>query len=63
MIIVTGSDVENPLRLVFLEHWRDRESLRAHFNVDASRDFAHNLAALAAVPPEISVYDAILVKL
>jgi quinol monooxygenase YgiN len=56
-------DVENPLRLVFLEHWRDQESLRAHFNVDASRDFAHNLTALAAAPPEISVYDASLVKL
>ncbi len=51
-------DVENPLRLVFLEHWRDRDSLRAHFEVDASRDFAHNLTALASAPPEISIYDA-----
>jgi quinol monooxygenase YgiN len=51
-------DVENPLRLMFLEHWRDPESLRVHFNVDASRDFARNLTALAAAPPEISIYDA-----
>jgi quinol monooxygenase YgiN len=51
-------DVEDPLRLVFLEHWRDRESLRSHFAVDASRDVAHRLTALAAAPPEISVYDA-----
>lgn len=51
-------DLENPLRLVFLEHWRDQESLRAHFAVDASRDFARRPTSLAATPPEISVYDA-----
>ena len=32
-------DVEDPLRLVFLEHWADADALRAHFAVPASNDF------------------------
>lgn len=51
-------DVEDALRLVFLEHWRDEASLRAHFDVDASGGFVHDLTALTASPPEISVYQA-----
>jgi quinol monooxygenase YgiN len=56
-------DVESPLRLVFLEQWRDEESLRTHFTMDTSRGFVIDLTALVAEPPEMSVYQASLVKL
>jgi quinol monooxygenase YgiN len=56
-------DIESPLRLVFLEHWRDEGSLRAHFGRDTSRGFVGDLTALVAEPPEISVYEASPVKL
>jgi quinol monooxygenase YgiN len=56
-------DVESPLRLVFLEHWRDEVALRAHFDMDTSRGFVNDLTALVAEPPEMSVYQASLVKL
>ena len=32
-------DVENPLRLVFLEEWADRDALMAHFRVPESAAF------------------------
>ncbi len=51
-------DTEHPSRLVFVERWADREALWAHFQLPASRDFVKSLAALAAEPPAMSVYDA-----
>jgi quinol monooxygenase YgiN len=51
-------DAEDPLRLVFLEHWVDADALRAHFRVPASGSFVKEVAALAASPPEIAIYDA-----
>ena len=32
-------DCENPLRLVFVEQWADKQALMAHFQVPASRAF------------------------
>jgi quinol monooxygenase YgiN len=51
-------DVEDTDRLVFLEHWADRDALTAHFRVPASGAFAKRLGELAAVPPTIEIYDA-----
>lgn len=51
-------DVENPLRLVFLEEWADRAALATHFAVPASRAFAKAAAGLAAKPPVLKLYDA-----
>ena len=51
-------DVEDADRLVFLEHWADAPSLAAHFRVPASGEFVTALAALAAEPPTIEVYEA-----
>ena len=51
-------DVEDPLRLVFLEHWEDRAALDAHFRVPASSEFVTALAALAAEPPTMQIYEA-----
>jgi len=51
-------DVENPFRLVFLEHWADVDALRTHFRVPASGTFVTQAGALAATPPEMAIYDA-----
>ena len=51
-------DCENPLRLVFVEQWADREVLLAHFAVPASRDFVRALQSLAAAATTIELYDA-----
>jgi quinol monooxygenase YgiN len=51
-------DAEDPLRLVFLEHWRDADALRAHFRVPESGAFVNEIAALAAGPPGMTIYEA-----
>jgi quinol monooxygenase YgiN len=56
-------DAENPLRLVFLEEWADRASLRAHFAVPASRAFVKAVSAFSAEPPTMKVYEAAAVEL
>ena len=55
-------DVERPLRLVFVEHWSDADALRAHFRVPASGAFVTDIAALAAAPPEMTIYEAAITK-
>ncbi len=50
-------DVENPLRLVFVERWRDGEAVRRHFADRQARDFVKSLRALAAEPPRMAIYD------
>jgi len=49
-------DVENPLRLVFVEEWESKEALAAHFAVPASREFSKKAGALAAERPNLNVY-------
>ncbi len=51
-------DVENELRVLFIEQWEDAESLDAHFNVPASGEFVREAAALALRPPEMSIFEA-----
>ena len=51
-------DVEDDDRLVFIEHWEDADSLRAHFAVPASVAFVREAAALAVDQPELSIYEA-----
>jgi quinol monooxygenase YgiN len=51
-------DCEDALRLVFVEYWTDADALRAHFRVPASGAFVQEISALAASPPEISIYEA-----
>jgi quinol monooxygenase YgiN len=51
-------DVENPNRLVFIEHWADLDALRAHFKVPASGAFARSLGDLTLEPPTMEIYDA-----
>lgn len=51
-------DVEDPLRLVFLEHWTDADALQAHFRVPESGAFVTQLGELTASRPEMSIYAA-----
>lgn len=51
-------DAEDPLRLVFLEHWVDAHALRAHFDVPASGAFVSALSRPTNDPPEMAIYDA-----
>jgi quinol monooxygenase YgiN len=51
-------DAEDPFRLVFVEHWADRESLAAHFEVPASLVFVREISELAVDPPTIEIYQA-----
>jgi quinol monooxygenase YgiN len=56
-------DVEDPSRLVFLEHWVDRDALLAHFRVPASGAFATALGELSAEPPTMEIYEAERIRL
>lgn len=51
-------DADDPLRLVFVEQWADREALQQHFVVPASRAFVKALGALAVGAPSMTLYDA-----
>jgi quinol monooxygenase YgiN len=51
-------DVENELRVVFIEQWEDAAALEAHFHVLASGDFVREAAGLATQRPEISIFEA-----
>jgi quinol monooxygenase YgiN len=51
-------DVEDELRLVFLEHWADADALRAHFAVPASNDFVRRARDLAAGATAIEIFEA-----
>ena len=51
-------DVENPNRVVFLEHWLDRDALKVHFGVPESRAFAKALTSLASESATLEIYEA-----
>lgn len=51
-------DANDGLRLVFFERWEDRDALKAHFAVPASREFVAQAARLAAHSPTIQAYEA-----
>lgn len=51
-------DVENELRVVFIERWEDAAALQVHFQVLASGEFVREAVDLAVRPPEISIYEA-----
>lgn len=51
-------DVENPLRLIFVERWRDSAAVARHFADPKARGFVKAVRALAAEPTQISIYEA-----
>jgi quinol monooxygenase YgiN len=56
-------DVEDPNRLVFVEHWVDRRALDAHFRVPASGAFVTGLRGLTTAAPTIEIYEATRLEL
>ena len=56
-------DAEDPLRLVFLEHWVDADALRTHFGVPASNEFVTEATSLAEGSAEIAIFQAEPAKL
>ena len=56
-------DAEDTLRLVFVERWDGMDALKTHFRVPESRAFGKALAALAAEPPDMQLYEATLLPM
>lgn len=50
-------DQENPRLFRFVEYWRDRNALRAHFAVPESRVFVASLIPLLSEAPDMQIYD------
>ncbi len=51
-------DVEDDMRLVFLERWVDADAVRTHFAVPASIAFVGAVTPLSAEPPSIQIYES-----
>jgi quinol monooxygenase YgiN len=51
-------DCENPLKLVFVEKWKDAAALATHFKVKGSIDFVGEARQLAATAPTIEIFEA-----
>jgi quinol monooxygenase YgiN len=49
-------DVEDPLRLVFIERWTDRAALDEHFRQNGSIEFVRYLDVLAAGRPRMEIF-------
>ena len=52
------ADCEDPARLVFVEYWRDREALQAHFALKESRDFVKEARRLSAGGDPMRIFEA-----
>ncbi len=50
-------DLDEPLRLQFVERWADLAALKIHFAVPASGETVRALAALASERPSMQIYD------
>lgn len=50
-------DAENPLRLVFVEHWRDKAAVLKHFADPDARGFVAAVRKLGA-PTTIEIFEA-----
>ena len=57
------TDSDNPLKLVFVEKWKDAATLAAHFKVKGSVEFVTRARELAAQAPVIEVFEAAPAKL
>lgn len=51
-------DVEDDMRLVFVEEWADMDAVRTYFAVPASAAFVAEMRALSPQPPVIRIYAA-----
>lgn len=51
------SDCDDPSRLVFIEYWRDRAALEAHFALKESRDFVKEARRLSAGGEPMCIFE------
>jgi quinol monooxygenase YgiN len=51
-------DLEEPLRLQFVERWADMAALKTHFAVPASGETVRAMAALCTERPSMQIYEA-----
>ena len=51
-------DCENPLRLVFVEHWADKAALDLHFKQPGSAKLMRAIAALSSENTGTAIFDA-----
>ena len=51
-------DQENQQLFRFVEYWRDKEALLAHFAVAESRLFVASLMPLLAAAPDMQIYNS-----
>jgi quinol monooxygenase YgiN len=51
-------DLDEPLRLQFVERWADMAALKTHFAVPASGETVRAMAALCAEKPTMQIYEA-----
>jgi quinol monooxygenase YgiN len=51
-------DAEDPMKLVFVEKWKDGAALAAHFKVKGSIDFVTTAREIAAAAPTIEIFEA-----
>ena len=56
-------DSENPLKLVFVEKWKDASALATHFRVKGSIDFVGKARELGAEAPVIEIFESSPAKL
>jgi quinol monooxygenase YgiN len=54
--------VEDPLTFVAVEEWADREALDRHFAEPHLREFARDLGAVVAGPPEVAIHEIAATK-
>ena len=51
-------DVEDEMRLMFVEEWESIDAVRAHFAVPESGGFVAEMRRLSPEPPAIRIYTA-----
>lgn len=51
-------DLDEPLRLQFVERWTDMAALKVHFAVPASGETVRAMAALCTERPSMQIYEA-----
>ena len=55
--------VEDPLLVVFVEHWADRDALSTHFAQAGSNEFVKAVAGLSDQRPTLDIYEATPIRL
>jgi quinol monooxygenase YgiN len=58
LLFSVNIDAENPLRMVFIECWRDMPALRVHLKLFECRQFAAQIEVLAESIEPLDIYEA-----